>query len=947
MGMAYGVFTNSSGVPDATTLANLCNGTVDPYAYLAANFTVHSFYRLNDAGTWADASGNFGNGTILNAVSNLGIIAASPNLTGAALTINDAGPYATYPVALGGSTGTIKLSGTYNTGLLGGAPANIQAQISTTPGGSAISGCGGTCAWANVTGQTIAGGVWSSSIAAVPPGGPYYVSIRASNGTSYVVNSDPVYVGLVIGVVGQSEIGTLFLSSYTGNTLQVPAGLQATIVGQTDQATNVGLKPGLTVAVAGANWPTANVGITPVTQYTMPGGSSNTASDGAAALINSLYVLSGGWPIQIVNLSLNGTPSDQWALDGSTLTATATLGGSSGAYTLSATAPVTAAFCPGGVLSYYASANCNITNSNAILAGSLTLTANGVPIVQDANANAGLATTNPGTTCTGLGAYAGHVSSCSINYLTGSISAAFDGSITVAPSGPLKAQWTDLLDSTNGSVATISPQYDGYGLMGTGAAASGLESAIMAKAPGGFTAMIREQCNANETEVGVAPGSYPPNGAHSQTAKWSHILNDQFPATFGQYSALTPVLSLGYGRDVVAFGSVAVQHANGCLVWDRDFATGYGDTASTFSGGNAKFQGSAPIGFGGSEIDHAVQQTATYGTPSPHETTGVFGGQRMGRQWAANFWSFFNSASITAEPTVSSVAFDNASTYNAACSATHYTCIDITFSLNAAGATELVTCGTGLSGGAFPPAGTCVPADYTTNAVVQGFRIGPSALHMYYNDGFEPYQNQFDFAASGTTNNYEFSCTLVAAAVVQCVKAQTANPWVSGGTVLSYGDMQATARSGTLIGPQTGSGYAIANAGGGTCTGAASQTIAMTGGTGTAPTIKFTLSGGSITAAVPIAAGFLTGGTPVVAYPPACTTPSITGAAVGTNINDGTLMGELLYDNSATIGGATVRGVYYGGGSAVLSNPCPLSGYCEPGNPATPLGIINPFSVSG
>ena len=44
-------------------------------------------------------------------------------------------------------------NGKYSTGLLGGTPSHIQAQVSATPGGAAISGCT-PCAWTNVSSES-------------------------------------------------------------------------------------------------------------------------------------------------------------------------------------------------------------------------------------------------------------------------------------------------------------------------------------------------------------------------------------------------------------------------------------------------------------------------------------------------------------------------------------------------------------------------------------------------------------------------------------------------------------------------------------------------------------------------------------------------------------------------------------------------------------------------
>ena len=127
---------------------------------------------------------------ILSGVTEGGAIAP-----GAALTVENPGTGATYPVTnWSAMTGSMPFSGQYNTGLLGGTPSHIQAQISATPNGPALSGCS-ACAWTNVSSEVISGGSWSGSIVGIPAGGPYWVSFRAANGTAYATLPNYVLVG--------------------------------------------------------------------------------------------------------------------------------------------------------------------------------------------------------------------------------------------------------------------------------------------------------------------------------------------------------------------------------------------------------------------------------------------------------------------------------------------------------------------------------------------------------------------------------------------------------------------------------------------------------------------------------------------------------------------------------------------------------------------------------
>ena len=139
---------------------------------------------------------------------------------GAALTVENPGTGATYPVTnWSAMTGVMPFTGKYSTSLLGGTPSHIQAQISATPGGAALSGCS-ACAWTNVSGETISGGVWSGSVVNIPAGGPYWVSLRAANGTAYATLPNAVFVGANVAGFGEGNavdqvVGTAFASNQT------------------------------------------------------------------------------------------------------------------------------------------------------------------------------------------------------------------------------------------------------------------------------------------------------------------------------------------------------------------------------------------------------------------------------------------------------------------------------------------------------------------------------------------------------------------------------------------------------------------------------------------------------------------------------------------------------------------------------------------------------------
>jgi hypothetical protein len=119
--MLYGVFPQAAGgAPDTTHLASLCKKTTDIQNFAASNgLTVHSLYRLNDPGVWADSSAAQFTGTITGASGSTATLNVSSTQTGStsalppATVIAGAGvagcPQAC-PTTTGGSGATYTLS---------------------------------------------------------------------------------------------------------------------------------------------------------------------------------------------------------------------------------------------------------------------------------------------------------------------------------------------------------------------------------------------------------------------------------------------------------------------------------------------------------------------------------------------------------------------------------------------------------------------------------------------------------------------------------------------------------------------------------------------------------------------------------------------------------------------------------------------------------------------
>lgn len=127
---------------------------------------------------------------------------------GPALTIRDQGPFVTFPLtSIGAKTGTIALSGEYDTGTLGGTPSGIQVLVSNSANGPPLAGCT-PCNWGALTG-TISGGKWSGTLGPIPGGGPYFVSVRAANGIAYATLPNSVKVGWIFALWGQGQADSI------------------------------------------------------------------------------------------------------------------------------------------------------------------------------------------------------------------------------------------------------------------------------------------------------------------------------------------------------------------------------------------------------------------------------------------------------------------------------------------------------------------------------------------------------------------------------------------------------------------------------------------------------------------------------------------------------------------------------------------------------------------
>ena len=206
-------------------------------------------------------------------------------------------------------TVSMPFNGQYNTGLLGGTPSHIQAQVSATPNGVALSGCS-ACAWTNVSSEVISGGSWSGSVVGIPAGGPYWVSFRAANGTAYATLPNYVLVGANVAGFGEGNAVDQVIGSTSFSNNQTYFQGLATTVGfpfagvPSPQNASAAYIPGPSYL---NNWAPSVPGQTVFDRYGVLPGGTGSLNDGAAQQTQNASALLGGAPVGFVNMYKNGS----------------------------------------------------------------------------------------------------------------------------------------------------------------------------------------------------------------------------------------------------------------------------------------------------------------------------------------------------------------------------------------------------------------------------------------------------------------------------------------------------------------------------------------------------------------------------------------------------------------------------------------------------------------
>ncbi|HTV28749.1 MAG TPA: hypothetical protein VMF32_13270 [Xanthobacteraceae bacterium] len=226
---------------------------------------------------------------------------------GAALTVENPGTGAIYPVTnWSAMTGTMRFNGEFSNSLLGGNPTAIQAQVSSTPEGPAVSGCS-ACAWTNLSNSTINTGAqtWVGSLANIPAGGPYWVSFRAANGIAYATLPNAVFVGLNLAGFGEGNAYDQ-IANQTGFTLnQTYFPIYGSLVGFNGSANNVAANAVFGPAYLNG-WSPSTPVQTLIDKWGVLPTSSSAVNDGAAQQAINFSTTTGA-PLGFENMYKNGT----------------------------------------------------------------------------------------------------------------------------------------------------------------------------------------------------------------------------------------------------------------------------------------------------------------------------------------------------------------------------------------------------------------------------------------------------------------------------------------------------------------------------------------------------------------------------------------------------------------------------------------------------------------
>jgi hypothetical protein len=313
---------------------------------------------------------------------------------------------------------------------------------------------------------------------------------------------------------------------------------------------------------------------------------------------------------------------------------------------------------------------------------------------------------------------------------------------------------------------------------------------------------------------------------------------------------------------------------------------------------------------------------------------------------------------------------------SAGCSGTSGTgsnCIDIAVSINTTAGTfgtaaAIATCGANNLSGNAPnyslPAGKC--QDNGIGEIVRTFRIGTTQLMAGLVTG-SVFDDGVEYVGGFSNQSAAFTCNIVAAKVVQCVKApllssgafSSVGLWASGSTFINYGDFSAVSgRLASVLGYVGGQSFPFTSGGTGYTNGVnrVHAVCATVQSGGWAPWFDVTVASGvvidvypsSITNSGQQAMGLGVGSTCTVTPPGGGSGFNGTGSitiplapfeglgGIGTFNTDQNTMGMFLYGNEGEPGNP-LNSFYTNG----------QGGYFEPGNAMRPFGEFMGLAVSG
>lgn len=737
--MFWGVMPNNgSGVPTTATLQAMCNPANDLKTQaIAAGLTVQSLYNANTSGGFTADSG----GTITAGLTTIGsgFSLAGPIMPPPCLQISEPPPGDVFRVEPGmwgvGATGTIYVTGTWNSAACGGTISAIQMRVMS--GGSQV------LPWKTIINHPSTS--FFGGYSGVTAGSTLYTyEVRPANAPAFIYKAtNGAYVGGVIDAIGQSQMCIASLASSA-----VPGGSGGDLTYTGSQPSMINMLA-MSDGTSTTNTALAHVYLRQTSALTQPG--SVTAAEfqvgnGIMQLLQDLEAAS-GWPWSYRQYCKSGHPADAWADDylpaSQALTNSAgnTWNGPDGSNTLK-NPTITGA--PGTLIA-------NVARS--MLKGSLTITnGSGTQIGHDDGA---------GNVVGDNGAV---VNSSAVTYEQ-TAGTALTVTYSATQTGPITAHWTNVEDTLAGAYTPHST-YNTNGLYGVWGdsihPSSGMVTNVASRVSGPPDMLLEEQCTASAGEVSSAYGSNTA-GMASLTLKWDY--NNAKFANFKWWKSY-PILLLDYPRD----GNDGTASIAGC----RQFKQHYAGLDGTSGRGN--------IYWGTGYYDYSVQ--ATNNTPSPHEDSTIFGGRRMGQRLAVVAAKVQQAIHVT-DPTITGCAFKTPGP--------DYTKIVCT--VNLPQGTSIATCGPTLAGTncVFTTAnGTSVKGVRIgcCNATAS------SATYSDY-DGLDnnPGFSQYHPASA----NAGFTCTITSATTFECDKTVTSTPWVTNQTFVQYAADSPYNRQGGIV----------------------------------------------------------------------------------------------------------------------------------------------------